>query len=93
MGDKGLQEVTRGFRRIEGVWGYKGFKEIKGLQGLQEVARGYRRLQRVTMGYSGLQGVTRCNCWYPDQRAYPVVMRSMRTGPRHWRARGHREIT
>ena len=23
----------------------------------------------------------------------PLFIRSMRTGPRHWRARGHREIT
>ena len=33
------------------------------------------------------------NCWYPDQRAHSLFIRSMRTGPRHWRARGHREIT
>ena len=34
-----------------------------------------------------------CNCWYPDQQAYSLFITSMRSGPRHWRARGHREPT
>ena len=32
-------------------------------------------------------------CWYPDRRVSSCFIRSMRTGPRDWRARGHREIT
>ena len=30
MGDKGLQEVTRGFQRVEEVRGYQGFKGLQG---------------------------------------------------------------
>ena len=43
-GDRGLQRVTRGYKRLQGV--------TKGDKGLQVVTRGYRGLQGVT-------GVTR----------------------------------
>ena len=39
-GYKGLQAITRGYRRLQGVTG--------GCKGLLEVTRGYRRLQGVT---------------------------------------------
>ena len=50
-GLKGLQGVTRGYKRLQGVTG--------GYKGLQEVTRGYKGLQGVTGGYRGLKGVTR----------------------------------
>ena len=46
---KGLQGVTRGYRRLQ---------EVTGVQG---VRGGYRRLQRVTEGYKGLQGFSMGN--------------------------------
>ena len=52
---KGLQEFTRGCKRLQGYIGLlpvrKGFRGDKGLQG---VTKGYRGLQVV----EGLQGVT-----------------------------------
>ena len=59
VGDKGLQEVTRVFRRIEGVGVTRGLRDLRGCRGckkLQGVVEGYKGLQGVTSGYKGLQG-------------------------------------
>ena len=51
MGNMGLQWVTGGYKRLQGV--------TKGSRGLQGVTEGYKRLQglqrvtRVTGGYKG----------------------------------------
>ena len=42
-GDKGLQEVTRGYKELQGVTAGD---------------RGYKGLQAVTKSYKGLHGVT-----------------------------------
>ena len=46
---RGLQEVTRGDKELQGVTG--------GYKGLQEVTRGYRGLQGMTGADKGLQRI------------------------------------
>ena len=48
----GLQEVTRGYRRLQGVTGV--LSGYKGDRGLQRIIG----LERITGGFSGLQKVT-----------------------------------
>ena len=43
MGLRGLQEVTGGYNRLQGI--------TRGSRGLQGVTGGYNRLRRVTRGY------------------------------------------
>ena len=51
----GLQGVTAGYMRLQGLQGVtKGFKGF-GYNGLQGVISGYKGLHGVTRGYWGLQ--------------------------------------